>query len=428
MVALKLGEDFLLGTATSSVQIEGGDTNNTWYKWCEEGHIKDLSSTFTACDHWHRVEEDTEILKSLGVQTHRLSLEWSRIEPAPGEFSAEATNHYREELELLLANNIQPLVTLHHFSEPIWFQELGGWLKPENSEFFVEYVRYVVENLGDLVAEWVTFNEPNVFINFGYLIGIFPPGEKGLFKYFRVSAEIIKTHIRVYRLIHKIRSGQGFQGETRVGTAMHHRVFDGLTFVGKRTAELTDYFFHDLFLEGMIRGEYHFPLGLAGGKDEVGIYADFLGINYYTRNIVEFVFDPTCYFHRCRFDSNMDKSDLGWDIYPQGIYRVCKKYFAKYQLPIYITENGISDQADNKRAKFIVDHLAYLVKAIGENIPVQRYYHWSVMDNFEWLEGEAGYFGLYHCDFRTQKRTVRKSAYVYARICRDKELVLPAHF
>jgi beta-glucosidase len=420
MVTFKLDGNFMLGTATSSTQIEGGDRNNTWYKWCEAGHIKDSTSCFTACDHWNRVEQDTRILKSLNVQTHRLSLEWSRLEPAPGQFSAEAMKHYRDELALLLGNNIRPLVTLHHFSEPLWFQALGGWKKPENAELFIAYARHVVENLGDLVSDWVTFNEPNVYVSFGYEAGIYPPGSCDLPAALGVNALLIETHVKLYGLIHQIRDEKKFGGRTMVGAAIHIRVFDGITPPGRLAAAAVDYMFNALCMEGMTTGRLMFPLpGWASGYKK-GVYADFLGINYYTRNIVEFALDPSNYFHRLVNDRDLTKTDLGWDIYPKGIYRVCKKYYDKYRLPIFITENGISDRFDDRRPDFIADHLAYLAQAVGEGVEVQRYYHWSVMDNFEWLDGETGNFGLYHTDFKTQERAARKSAALYARICREK--------
>jgi len=420
---IKFNKDFLFGAATSSTQIEGGDTKNSWYQWCSEpGHISDSSNCIRACDHWNRVEEDTKILINLHVQTYRMSLEWSRIEPDAGIFSAEAIKHYRDELKYLLDHNIIPLVTLHHFSEPIWFHDLGGWTKPENTEYFIQYVNYAVENLGDIVSDWITFNEPNVYTIFGYALGIFPPGYKGFLKALRIVPLIIETHCKAYELIHKIRRERKFEGETKVGSAMHIRIFDGITWIGKATAGMVDYVFHKLFLTGFVQGRLLFPLKQKGYKIKKGNYADFLGINYYTRNIVEFVFDPSLYFYRFMNDNQLNRSDLGWDIYPKGIYRACKKYYRKFCLPIYITENGISDRFDNRRPEFIKDHLAYLKKAIDEGIPVERYYHWSTMDNFEWNEGESGYFGLYHCDFETQIRTPRRSAELYAEICDKKEI------
>jgi beta-glucosidase len=424
MNMFKLDENLMLGTATASTQIEGGDTNNTWYKWCKEGHISDSSSCITACDHWNRVEQDVDILKSLHVQTHRMSLEWSLIEPKAGEYSKKAIEHYRNEIQLLLDNNIKPLVTLHHFSEPQWFQNMGGWKESKNSELFVEYVRFIIENLGDLVCEWITFNEPNVYTIFGYLTGSYPPGTKNLFEYFRVESEIIKTHIRIYDLIHKIRNQKKFKGKTMVGVAIHIRIFDGISLIGKITASVVNYFFNEIFMEGMTKGQLLFPLSKNGYKYKKGSYVDFIGINYYTRNIVEFVLNPLNYFHKCMNDKDLDKTDLGWDIYPEGIYIVSKKYYNKYKLPIYITENGISDKYDNRRANFIIDHLSYITKATNEGVKIERYYHWTLMNNFEWLYGETGNFGLYNCNFHTQERKAKTSANLYTELCNKKELTM----
>jgi len=417
-----LPEGFLMGTATASVQIEGGDKNNTWYKWCEEGHIKDGSHCITACDHWNRVEEDTELLKELNVDTHRMSLEWSRVEPKPGIFSDEAIEHYRYEIQLLIKNSIIPFVTLHHFSEPLWFDEMGGWTKEENSRYFLEYVQYVVEKLGDLVTDWVTFNEPNVYTKFGYIFGMWPPGKRSLLKSFKVYTELIKTHIKAYDIIHSVRRLKGFKGETKVGFAMHIRIFCGISPVGKTLAKAVDYLFQELYMEGMIRGKIKFPLPKNGYRYCRGTYVDFIGINYYTRNIVEFVFSPSSLFHSLKCDKELEKNDLGWDIYPKGIYQVCKKYYERYKLPIYITENGISDKNDEKRPNFIANHLANVAKAISEGIDIQRYYHWTLMDNFEWLEGESAFFGLYHCNFKNQIRTMRPSGKLYGMICKEKKL------
>lgn len=420
METFKLHEDFMLGTATASTQIEGGDKNNSWYKWCEEGHISDSSSCITACDHWNRVKEDTKLLKNLNVQTHRMSLEWSRIEPEPGKFSKEAIRHYRDEIQQLVESNIQPLITLHHFSDPLWFQDMGGWSTPGNSRLFIDYAKYAVENLGDLASEWVTFNEPNVYTIFGYELGTFPPGSRNMFESSKVKAELIKTHVKLYEMIHRIREEKNFKGKTMVGAAIHLRIFSGISSVGKITASVVDYMFNELFMVGMTTGKLMFPLSAKDYKHKKGLYADFLGINYYTRNIVEFALDPALYFHQFVNDKDLNKTDLGWDIYPEGIYLLCRKYYNRYKLPIYITENGISDKYDNRRPEFIVDHLAYIARAINEGIAINRYYHWTLMDNFEWLEGETANFGLYRCDFSTQERVPRPSAELYALICKEK--------
>lgn len=417
-----LPKEFLMGTATASVQIEGGDRNNTWYKWCEEGHIKDGAHCITACDHWNRIEQDTELLKELNVNTHRMSLEWSRIEPKAGVFSIEAIEHYRYEIQLLVKSGIRPFITLHHFSEPLWFHEMGGWTKEENSDYFLKYTEYVVEKLGDLVCDWVTFNEPNVYTKFGYIFGMWPPGIRKLSTSLKVYTQIIKTHIKAYEIIHNTRKKGGFKGKTKVGFAMHIRIFCGISITGKIIAKVVDYFFHELYIEGMIKGKIKFPLSKSGYKYCNSTYVDFMGINYYTRNIVEFVFSPSNLFHTLKCDKALNKNDLGWDIYPKGIYQVCKKYYERYKLPIYITENGISDKSDSKRPDFICSHLAIVAKAIAEGIDIERYYHWTLMDNFEWLEGESANFGLYHCNFEDQKRTIKRGGKLYSMICKENKL------
>lgn len=313
----KLNEDFMFGAASSSTQIEGADANNTWYGWCKRLNPTNPGICIRGCDHWNRVAEDAEILKNLHVQTYRMSLEWCRIEPAAGEYDRQALQHYREEIQLLLDNGIKPLVTLHHFTEPVWFQKLGGWKDPRNAEFFLGYVKYAVENLGDLVSDWVTFNEPNVYIIFGYLLGVFPPGSRDLILTFDIMTEMIRTHIRAYGLIHKIRTDRHFAGKTLVGTAIHFRVFDGITFTGKETVKFVDHVFHKLIFEGMTKGRLLFPLSQRKAKVKQGLYSDFLGVNYYTRNIAEFALDPSNYFHKLRNDSSLDKSDLGWGHLPR---------------------------------------------------------------------------------------------------------------
>ncbi len=406
MNVFKLSEKFIFGIAASSTQIEGADPNNTWYRWCIKQRKQCSDVCLHACEHWDRVRQDTELLKDLHIQSYRMSLEWSRIEPSQGEFSDEAIRHYRDEIQLLLDNGIKPLVTLHHFSEPVWFQARGGWEKPKNREFFFNYVKHAIDHLGDLVSDWVTFNEPNVYSIFGYLLGLFPPEIRSIIKTYKVTAALIKTHAEAYRLIHKIRAEKHFEGKTLVGIAMHFRIFDGLTFLGRRAASVVDYIFHHRYVKGMAP------------------YSDFFGVNYYTRNIVEFALDPSNYFHKLIKDGNLSKSDIGWDIYPEGLYRICKKYYHKYHLPIYITENGISDRHDKRRPDFIADHLTCLAKAVTEGVVIERYYHWTLMDNFEWIFGGAAKFGLYECNTQSQERTARKSAWLYSQISMKKELTL----
>jgi beta-glucosidase len=417
-----LPPNFLLGTATSALQIEGGDRNNNWYRWCELKKTKDGSSSIIADDHWNRYRSDILLLKELHGDTYRMGLEWSRIQPEPDRFDMAALAHYRDELTGLIANGIQPLVTLHHFSHPLWLEDLGGWENPIVAEYFKKYTQYVVENLGDLVNSWITINEPNVFAVYGYLQGLWPPGKQELGATFRVLKNMIRAHIESYQLIHRIRSAKEFPGETLVGVAHHLRIFEPVDgkLRNRLPARLFRYFFQDLVMEGMATGQLNFPLGAGGYPAGKGIYQDFLGINYYTRDMVRFQWNPGMMFGKLIVKDGVPTNDLGWEIYPAGLYWLCKHYYQRYRVPIFITENGICDQSDTQRVQFIYEHLREVAKLIQEGIPVRRYYHWSFIDNFEWLEGENARFGLVANDFRTQVRTIRRSGRFYAELCKHK--------
>lgn len=293
MKTFKLPEDFIFGTATASLQIEGGDRNNNWYRFSEQGKTKDGSHCIVACDHWNRYEEDIDLMVQLNQQAYRMSLEWSRIEPRQGEFNEAALVHYRKILTLLTERGIKPLVTLHHFSNPLWFEDMGGWAHKDSPEIFLRFSEKVLTALGDLVTDWITINEPNVYVEGTYSAGNYPPNKTSFINFFRAAKNFAKAHILVYKRIHEIRKEQNFPGKTMVGVANHLRPFDPYknSFLAKFPTKLIDYAFHDLFLESMIHGKFKFPLGFGGYPLGKGRYCDFFGINYYTRDIVKFSFN-----------------------------------------------------------------------------------------------------------------------------------------
>jgi beta-glucosidase len=420
MNSFKLPGGFLIGTATSSLQIEGGDRNNSWYRWAEEGHIKDGTHSVNAVDHWNRVEEDIEIMKKLNTQTYRLSIEWSRIEPERGKFNKEAIDHYRWEIEKLMEAGIKPLVTLHHFTNPLWLEDNGAWVNHESVDLFRRYTEYVVTYLGDIVSDWITINEPNVYMTSSYLFGTWPPGEKSISKFIKGSRNMILAHIKAYNTIHRVREGMN-QKDTIVGVANHLRIFDPKkkTPLNKWVSNIYDRIFQEMFIIGMTEGKLVFPLG-SGYPLEKGRYYDFIGINYYSRDIISFKMDFANLFSKREVLEDSKVNDLGWEIYPEGIYRICKKYYDRLKAPIFITENGTSDDKDKFRIKYIYDHIYQIKKLIDDGIDVQRYYHWSLMDNFEWLEGLNSKFGLVSINPDTYERKVKKSGSFYSELCREK--------
>lgn len=419
MNSFKLPEGFLLGTATASLQIEGGDRNNSWFRWAEEGHIKDGTHCVNAVDHWNRALEDIDIMKKLNNQTYRLSLEWSRIEPERGKFSREAIDHYRWEIEKLIEAGIKPLVTLHHFSNPLWLEDNGGWINHEVVLLFERYVQYVVTYLGDIVSDWITINEPNVYMINSYLFGEWPPGERSLGKFIKGSRNMILAHIKAYKTIHSVREGMN-QKDTMVGVANHLRIFDAKkkTPLNKWVVNLYDRMFQEIFIVGMTEGRLIFPLG-SGYPLEKGKYFDFLGINYYTRDIVSFKMDAGSFFSKREVFKGSPVNDLEWEIYPEGIYRICKKYYERLKVPIFITENGTSDEKDEFRIKYIYDHVYQISKLNKDGINVQRYYHWTLMDNFEWLEGLNSKFGLVSVDPVSYERRIKRSGLFYGEMCKE---------
>ncbi len=416
MKAFKLPSDFLMGSATAGAQIEGGITKSNWYKWCIDGHIKDGSTCIRANDHWNRYSEDIGWMKILNQQVYRMSVEWSRIEPRKGEFDQDAIFHYRDEITELIRNGIRPLVTLHHFSHPLWLVEEGEFENEKVVELFERYVTYVVSNLGDLVSEYITINEPNVYGVLGYYFGEWPPGKKDIKLVMKVFRNMVLCHIRAYQAIHRIRQQSRFSGETKVGIANALRVFHPLSARNPfniLAARIMDYLFQEALVLSMADGKLRFPIG-KGAPLGTGKYYDFIGINYYTRSAVQ------CKGFRSTFFTQNPRNDLGWEIYPDGLSQICKRYYEKLKAPIWITENGTCDKKDAFRARFIYDHLYEVSRLCSEGIPVQRYYHWTLMDNFEWAEGESAPFGLIRVNFETQQRTLQRSGSFYAEVCREK--------
>ena len=414
MRPFQLPEGFLLGSSTAATQIEGGDRNNNWYDWYAKGNIRDGSSILRADDHWNRVEEDADLLTVLSQQVYRMGIEWSRIEPEKGKFDAEAMAHYREEITRIVERGVRPLVTLHHFTHPLWLTEEGGFETSKVVEYFERYVRYVVENIGDLVSEYITINEPNVYVVNGYVFGIWPPGKTNFALSAKVYINMVKCHIAAYKIIHEIRAGK--LPETMVGVAHHLRVFipyNRFNPLDHLAAKIMRFYFQDGIVGLMSRGKIAFPFNLLLPRHIRGCYSDFMGINYYSRSAVKF---------RGMQDGVLPGAplnDLGWEIYPEGIALLCRKFYKKYGLPIWITENGVCDNSDALRAEFICDHLEQLANIAGQGVRVERYYHWSLLDNFEWLEGESARFGLVHVNYSTQERRIKRSGDFYAQICRS---------
>ena len=396
--------DIRLGVASAAAQIEGGSVAHTWSDWADKGRIKDGASPARADDHWNRWREDIDLMAGLGIRVYRLSVEWARLEPVQGAYDEEAVTRYRELLRYMRSRGIEPLLTVHHFTNPLWFEALGGFAEPKNVPVFLTFAEFVVRRFGDLVSEYITINEPNVFAVSGYMDGGFPPGERSIPLACKVMSVMAACHIEAYALIHKLRREMGFS-DTKVGFAHHARVFVPKSPKNpwhRFCTPLVRRMFQGAAARAFLLGEFVFPLRRYGNT-KPGEYADFLGLNYYARSAVSGFGDGAL--------DGVPKNDLGWEIYPEGIARCAKELCALLPRPVYITENGTCDNQDSFRCRYIYEHLKVLSES---GLPVERYYHWCFTDNFEWCEGERARFGIVRVDYETQERTVKRSGEFYA--------------
>jgi len=414
---LRFPADFLWGTATSAHQVEG-QLANDWSEWERiPGKVKDGSNSARSCEWWAgRYEQDFDLARAMNQNALRLSIEWSRIEPTQGLWDGEAVARYREMLMALRERGIEPMVTLFHFTSPLWLAEQGGWENEAAIGYFERFAAKAAEELGDLVGLWCTINEPNVYAVYSYLLGLWPPQKRNLLTTLRVLRHQILAHVCAYRAIHER------QPDARVGLAQSLRVFDPFrphSSLDRWAARLQDHLFNELVLQPPASGVLPFPLGfntaLPGGADA----QDFIGLNYYSRDMVSFdIGQPGLLFTRRFAKPGADFSMEGWgEIYPDGLYRLLKR-LKQYDKPIYITETGVPDNNDALRPRFLLTHLTAALRALQEGVPLKGFYFWSLVDNFEWADGFAARFGLVHLDLDSGQRMCKRSAELYGEVCR----------
>jgi beta-glucosidase len=409
---------FLWGTATSSHQVEGNNFNNTWWAWEQEpGHILAGHKSGQACDWWGgRWREDFDRAAESGQNAHRFSIEWSRIQPTPDRWNEDALDHYREMLRGLRERGLTPMLALHHFSDPVWMAEQGGWENASVVKLFADYCLKTVEALKEYCQLWITINEPNVYAFLGHLIGDFPPGKNDLISVFRVLENMMRAHAAAYRTIHTL------QPTAQVGLAHHFRMVDparAWSPLDRALAKAQSYYFNQVFPLTLRDGFYTAPLVKRRLPEAEGTQ-DFIGLNYYTSVRVAFnLLYLRSAFRREFYPRQAELSETGKIAnVPAGLFRAID-WCRRFNLPILITENGVEDSDDRLRPRYLVQHLHQVWRAVNFNWPVSGYFHWSLVDNFEWERGWTQRFGLWELDVETQARRKRPSADLYAEICRE---------
>jgi beta-glucosidase len=399
---IKFPQNFLWGAATSAYQVEGDNLNSDWWQWEKDTGRENSGS---ACRHYEFYEQDFGLAKSLNHNAHRLSIEWSRIEPEEGKFSQSELKHYLDVILSLKKRNIEPVVTLHHFTNPSWFSKTGGWENRRSVVRFLRYCDFLTRSLSKYVHYWITINEPTVYITHAYIFGVWPPQAKSYLKAKLVQDNLISAHIKAYRLIHKIYK-ELYLLKPSISIAQNMMAFVPCrqNLKDRCAAYLRNKWYNFGFLDKIMRHKT----------------MDFVGVNYYARQLVELsklgianlAMDVCKNNHR-----PLKKNSLGWDIYPEGLYELLLG-LKKYGLPVIITENGICTPDDFLRWDYIYAHLKNIHLAIEKGVPVAGYFYWSLMDNFEWDKGFCPRFGLIDIDYNTYKRTVRESAKKFGQVCK----------
>lgn len=406
-------EGFLWGAAVSAYQTEGHNTNTDWHdaEWAEQEKPHDkrrlAECCAAACDHWNRYETDYDLAFEMGIQIHRLSIEWSRIFPTENEVDQSAITRYRDMMTALRRRGMKVMLCLHHFTIPSWVQQQGGF---ENRRVFMRhferYLQTIVPAVGDLVDYWLPINEPNVVPLAGFLGKLFPPFKADFWAFVKVYRTFFAMHARSYRVI------KTHFPEAPVGVAfafMHFQPYNPGHILHRWGAAFANRAANLCFFEAVKTGRIGFPLGLGAAMPDLRGAMDFVGLNYYTTLYMKG-------FRPVEKKTGDLVTDMGWILYPQGLYDILRYLGRTVDLPIIVTENGVATTDENFRIQYLEAHLREVHRAIEAGVPVKGYMVWSLIDNFEWHYGYRMRFGLVHVDYATQHRTIKQGGRWYAEV------------
>lgn len=432
------GKDFIWGVSTAAYQIEGahnldGKGPSVWDKFVQKrnkifrNHTGDI-----ACDHYNRYIDDLYLMHSMNIRNYRFSVSWSRILPeGTGRINQAGIDFYNRLIDLSLDLGITPWITLYHWDLPHSLEVKGGWTNRDVKDWFSDYVAICVKNFGDRVKNWMVLNEPTVFSAAGYFFGVHAPGRKS------IEGFLAAAHHAALAQAHGARVIKALQPESNVGTTFSCSHVEPYTNREKdiKAAKKADLLLNRLFIEPLLGMGY--PVNeiktlrriekyiKQNDEQDLKFDMDFIGIQNYTREIIRYaMFVPFLHAKIVNAkDRNVEMTAMEWEVYPESIYHILKKFQAYENIPpLIITENGAAfpDTLQNnrvhdpKRLQYIQNILQQVLRAKQEGVNVNGYFVWTFLDNFEWAEGYHPRFGLVHVDFQTQQRTVKASGHWYA--------------
>ena len=447
-------KDFIWGTATASYQIEGAYNEDEkglsiWDDFShKKGKIIDGTNGDIACDHYHRYIEDINLMSNLGYDAYRFSIAWTRIFPdGKGHINQKGVDYYNRLIDFLLEKKIKPFVTIFHWDLPLKLQEEGGFLNSDISNYYSDYVSFLIKTFGDRVENWITFNEPFIFAILGHLTGEHAPGMKSIKAFFKVTHNLLLSHGK------GVIAARSVNNKIKIGITNNHspivhikEILGGdLNKNDIKAKNFANAIFNTMYLDPIFNGKYpketNFYVKFFNKKnnidDDLKIInqkIDFFGLNHYSRTVIANSINPIL---KIKVISPVGKTwakeltEMKWEIVPESFYDILKfiwdNYCKKNNTPIYVTENGaaFNDTVNNgnindeKRIDYLKKYIKSMKKAMNDGVDVKGYFVWTFLDNFEWAHGKTKRFGLVYTDYETQKRIIKQSGYWYSKLCTE---------
>jgi len=445
-MAVSFKNNFLFGASTSSYQIEGaagegGRTPSVWdvfSKITGKTYMGDTGDA--ACDHYHRYGEDVELMEKIGLDAYRFSISWPRIFPEKGRYNPEGMQFYKNLIKELKTRNIKPVATIYHWDMPMWAYNMGGWLNRDSVYWFTEYASRIFKELGDSVKLWITHNEPLCSSFLGYHEGNHAPGHKNLREALTVAHHVLLSHGCAVDAFRKLNLKEGKIGITLNLIPVYPATKDK---EDKEAASIRDGYLNRWFLDPIFKESYPADMkeiyekltdGLdfvkEGDLSKIAVPVDFLGVNYYHRELIKFSSDSEMGFTVVH--GNFARTEMDWEIVPEAlddlIVRLRKEYT---KIPVYITENGAAfndkllkngEIRDNKRINYLSRHLLEIARLNRKNMDIRGYFLWSLMDNFEWQHGYSKRFGIIYVDYKSGERILKNSALWYRDLIKTRTI------
>ncbi|MCH2163051.1 MAG: GH1 family beta-glucosidase [Marinovum sp.] len=416
-------EGFLFGTATSSYQIEGhgvgGAGSTHWDTFAATpGNVVRAEHGQLACDHYYRYEEDLDLVAQAGFDAYRFSVSWARVLPeGRGKINPEGLDFYDRLTDSMLSRGLQPHVTLYHWELPSALADLGGWRNRDIANWFADFTAIIMGRIGDRMASAAPINEPWCVSWLSHFLGHHAPGMRDIRATARAMHHVLLAHGRAIQVMRGL-------GMKNLGCVFNMEWAEPASdrTEDRAAAALYDDYYNRFFLDGVFKGTYpkdvldgfgeHMPNGWQDDFKFIQQALDWVGINYYTRKLLAADESPWPSHHEV--EGPLPKTQMGWEVYPDGLYKFLKRTASEYtgDLPLIVTENGMASERpfeDADRIAYVDAHLGALQRAQREGVPVQGYFLWSLLDNYEWALGYEKRFGLVHVDFETLARTPKAS-------------------